>query len=239
MTYRIRHPKHGFTLVELLVVIAIVGVLLSILMPSLSRARVAAKRVRCAYNLKQIYTAVCLYTQVHNETYPCAQDPLSTSPSTVWLWMGRGWRRVVEPHLGGPIDGNNPSVLFCPEDRISRDKYDSTSYAYSMCFYHSPEQIDSMSVAADTYKNPRPSMPQRTINVTRAANKILIGEWQSNHARIAGDRPGWWGWKGARNFLFADGQVRFLDANDVLPARDGNPNPCLTINGIKGKDWGP
>jgi prepilin-type N-terminal cleavage/methylation domain-containing protein len=214
--YRIRHTQCGFTLIELLVVIGIVAVLLSILMPSLSRARVAAKRVRCAYNLKQIYTAVCLYTQVHNETYPCAQDPLSTSPSTVWLWMGRGWRRFVESHLGGPIDGNNPSVLFCPE-----------------------EQIDSMSVAADTYKNARPSMPQRTINVARAANKILIGEWQSNHARIVGDDPGWWGWKGARNFLSADGQVRFLDANDVLPARDGNPNPCLTVNGIKGKDWGP
>jgi prepilin-type N-terminal cleavage/methylation domain-containing protein len=236
MRRRMRYCRFGFTLIELLVVIGIIAVLLSILMPSLSRARVAAKRVRCAYNLKQIYTAVCLYAQVHDEAYPCAQDPVATSP-TLWLWMGRGWRRLVEPHLGGPIDGNNPSVLFCPDDRISKDKFESTSYAYSMCFYHSPEQIDAMSTTADTYKNPRPSMAQRTIHVARPSNKILIGEWQSNHVRIEGEDPGWWQWKGSRNFLFAGGQVVFLDANDIRPARDGNPNPCLTVNGIKGIDY--
>jgi hypothetical protein len=37
--------------------------------------------------------------------------------------------------------------------------------------------------------------------------------------------------------LFADGQVRFIDAKDIRPARDGNPNPNLTINGIRGIDW--
>jgi prepilin-type N-terminal cleavage/methylation domain-containing protein len=236
MRSRAGYLRYGFTLVELLVVIAIVAVLLSILMPSLSKARVTAKRVRCAYNLKQIYTAVCLYAQAYDETYPCAQDPVATNP-TVWLWMGRGWRRLVQPQLGGPVDANNPSVLFCPEDRVSKEKFESTSYAYSMCFYHSPDQIDSMTTAADTYKNPRPSVQRRTTQVARPSNKILIGEWQSNHTRIEGDDPGWWQWRGAHNFLFADGQVVFLDANDVRPGRDGNPNPCLTVHGVQGIDY--
>ncbi len=51
----------GFTLIELLVVISIIALLLSILLPSLSRAREISKRVVCATNLKGIGTACKLY----------------------------------------------------------------------------------------------------------------------------------------------------------------------------------
>jgi len=134
----------GFSLVELLVVIAIITLLLSILTPSLGKAKAAAMRVQCAHNLKQINLAMIYYINANNDMYPCAQDPVSGDPSNpYWLWMGRGWRGLVEPYLGGFIDANNPSVLFCPRDRVSKDKFESTSYAYSMAFYHSPDQIDN------------------------------------------------------------------------------------------------
>jgi prepilin-type N-terminal cleavage/methylation domain-containing protein len=45
--------QRGFTLVELLVVIAIIALLMSILMPALSRVRAQAKSVLCLSNLKQ------------------------------------------------------------------------------------------------------------------------------------------------------------------------------------------
>jgi len=116
--------------------------------------------------------------------------------------------------------------------------YESTSYAYSMAFYHSPEQIDAMSDKSDTYSNPRPSIGQRRDDVAHPAAKILLGEWFSNH-RAVDDEQGWWNWQGARNFLFADGHGAFLDAEQILPARDGLPNANLTIHGIKGRDIAP
>jgi len=233
-----RHSNHfGFTLIELLVVIAIIALLLSILMPSLRKVRAVAARVGCAHQLKQIYLAMDIYLSSNDNTYPCAQDPVSTDPA-YWLWMGRGWRSFVEPYIGGPIDVNNPSILFCPQDRVAKEKYESTSYSYSMAFYHSPEQIDDMNSPADTYSNPQPSITQRSMDVSKPSGKILIGEWLSNHSPIDED-SGWWCWEGSRNYLFADGHTSFLKAKEVRPARDGLPNPNLTVRGIKGQDWPP
>jgi prepilin-type N-terminal cleavage/methylation domain-containing protein/prepilin-type processing-associated H-X9-DG protein len=232
-----RSIRLGFTLIELLVVITIIALLLSVLMPSMHKVRAVAARVECAHQLKQIYLAVDMYLSSNDNTYPCAQDPVSTDHA-YWLWMGRGWRSFVEPYLGGPIDVNNPSVLFCPQDRIAKEKYESTSYSYSMAFYHSPEQIDDMNSSADTYSNPRASIAQRSMDVSTPSGKILIGEWLSNHSPIDDD-DGWWCWEGSRNYLFADGRVSLLQAKEVRPARDGFPNANLTFRGIKGRDWPP
>ena len=224
----------GFTLLELLVVIAIVALLMSVLLPAIGRAKQAAQEVFCANNLRQVNLAVQLYLQDHDDTYPCAEDPVSTHPYC-WLWMGRGWRGFVEPYLGDKVSAENPSVLWCPADPDAAAKYESTSYAYSMSFYHSPEQIDSCSDKADTYLAPMPSAPQRTSHIARPGRKILIGEWLSNHAPTAED-AGWWCWLGRRNMLFADGSIEMLAAEAIDEARDGYPDPNLTVHGIKGKD---
>ena len=231
--------EFGFSLVELLVVIAVIGLLLSILIPVLGKARLMASRVGCAHNLRQINLAVNLYLGGNDDTYPCAGDPVSASPFYC-LWMGRGWRVFVEPYLATSINKKNPSVLFCPQDRVSREKYEATSYAYSMAFYHSPEQIDDMNDKSDTWSSfppDVPSVPQRRSGVARPSGKILIGEWHSNHLRIDGKDGGWWGWKGSRNYLFADGGVRFLRAREIREANDGWPDANLTKGGIKGVDW--
>ena len=232
-----RPLRRAFSLIELLVVLAIISILLSILIPSLRMVKVRAFRTGCMHNLKQIGLGMNMYLDGNDNVWPCAEDPVSTSPF-YWLWMGRGWRASVKPYLGGSIDVNNPSVLLCPEDRADPAKYESTSYAYSMAFYHSPDQIDAMSDKADTYTNPRPSVRQRIGDVAYPSAKILLGEWSSNHVAIDQEQ-GWWNWQGARNFLFADGQVVFLHAEQIHPARDNLPDANLTINGIKGRDWTP
>src|SRR5687768_17522439 len=71
----------GFTLVELLVVVGIVALLIGLMMPSLSAARIESRRLQCASKLRNVAHALELYASLHNGRYP----PNDTTPP------GRYW----------------------------------------------------------------------------------------------------------------------------------------------------
>lgn len=89
-------PRAGFTLIEMLVVIAILGVLLGILLPSLSSARQHTYAVKCATNLKQIGVGWSIYAQNSNEACVAGRMPNYAPYQAAYpnlrnvYWVGNG-----------------------------------------------------------------------------------------------------------------------------------------------------
>lgn len=91
----------AFTLVELLVVIGIIAILISILLPSLSRARDQAMRVKCMANLRSMGQALTMYVQQFNH-YPGHGSAIGGT--TVAIWPVR-----LRPYLN-----KDQGVFWCP-----------------------------------------------------------------------------------------------------------------------------
>src|SRR5687767_6889104 len=87
-----RRGVGAFTLIELLVVIAIIGILVSLLLPALSRAKAASRSAVCKSNLRQIGIGLNVYVE-DREYYPGDAPSVGVAlQGEVPEWFGTtGW----------------------------------------------------------------------------------------------------------------------------------------------------
>lgn len=92
--------KRAFTLIELLVVIAIIAILAAILFPVFAQARAKARQAACLSNMKQIGTAITMYSQDYDECIvPSENGPTGYLTS---------WPSLIQPYV------KNADVFVCP-----------------------------------------------------------------------------------------------------------------------------
>ena len=118
-----------FTLIELLVVTAILGILISILLPSISKSRELTKRAVCTTNLSQIGKATISYAADHDGFFP---KNYSEYPGNNWRMTitepynpdGHKFTKIGRLLKEGYLD--NLQVAYCPSNNWQSDSSSNT-----------------------------------------------------------------------------------------------------------------
>lgn len=228
----------GLTIVELLVSIGIVAVLLSLVLPPLSRARGAARQAVSGSNLRQIYSIFVMYTKDSSDLYPAIIEGRAYQIDEL-LWVNYPYWQIATTWPGVIYDAiainREPGVFISPGSR--REGFPS-SYVYSTSFVGSPLLWRPGAAALPEYQH-----GQRTSGVVYPSAKALLwdeelGFLQKEPRRIGGDLA-----EGAP-LAAADGSVQTRTpafASDPVP--NGFRHPLdhqrlhNTKNGVAGSDY--
>jgi prepilin-type N-terminal cleavage/methylation domain-containing protein len=111
----------GFTLVELLVVIAVIAILAAILLPTLSRAKLAGRVAACKSNLHQLGVALRLYVDDF-QFYPGYEYP-------VMAYGAGAYRNYLWDYRLLAYTAGNKGVFLCPGNTYKNDVNSNWSFA--------------------------------------------------------------------------------------------------------------
>lgn len=235
-----RRPAAAFTLIELLVVIAIIAILAAILFPVFAQAREKARQTVCLSNCKQMGTALMLYLQDYDETFPKAETIVAPAQN------GLGPHNVISaratwPWFLGPYV-KNVAIFDCPTSPDRTENLTGVNWANDGNYGYNYDgltrdvntpgrslaELDDSAGTFVIFDSGDPVVRSGTNNWAGLLEELDLNlncdenRWTGGYNKEAGLRHA-----GRANVVFADGHAKSVDWRQLLTRNADNVSPWM------------
>ncbi len=167
-----RNP--GFSLVELLVVIGIIAVLISILLPVVSRTRKQAEQIACMSNLRQLGMVYQMYANANRD-----QVPLGYSYGQAWSGYFLSINGQAFPIMGALYKADmldTPQAFYCPSQIDERWRFNTSSNPFPPRVGVLYTRVGYTSRPTTNWIDGKPVPPAVLPKLTKLKNKAILSD---------------------------------------------------------------